>query len=83
MPSDLELIADRDLVDELLHRFENAIFIGVKPPPRSDGQPESVTICKWGSAELMAFHCRAFATALEHRAGHTIQNILRQEIEED
>ena len=79
MPSELELVADKELIDELLHRFDDAVFIAVKPPARGNLGPDSVTICKWGSPELMAFHCRAFATAMEHQAGCNIQKQLNTE----
>ena len=82
MSSDLELIADTDLVDELLHRFDHAVFIGVKPPSRGNMGPDSVTVCKWGSPELVAFHCRAFATAMEHFAAGNLQRNLNAEAEE-
>lgn len=82
MPSDLELVADKDLINELLHRFDDAVFIAVKPPLRGNTGPDSIIICKWGCPQLMAFHCRAFATAMEHLAASNVQSTLNTETED-
>ncbi len=81
--SELELLTEPELIDELLRRFEHGVFIAVKPPQRTDGVPEFARICKWGSAEIMAFHCRAFAAAVERITSDHIKEILAGEEEEE